>query len=94
MNSADSLNITVASEDGKALERIELIEDETSLDFVEQIERDSVGEAVRAAIRKLPPEKQDFIRRRFYNRNTLNEIAQIMGKSTEAVRQYLILKRR
>ena len=55
---------------------------------MEQVERDSLCETVRTAVKTLPPEQQDYIHRRFYDLLTLKEIAQSEGKSAEAVRRY------
>lgn len=89
LNKAESLNALIENGDGdEAIERIDLLADEASLDFVEQVERDSVIETVRTAVKTLPPEQQDYIHKRFYDCLTLKEIAQSEGKSAEAVRQY------
>ena len=89
LNQAESLNAMIENgeSDGET-EYIDLIADEIALDFVEQVERDSVVETVRIAVKTLPPEHQDYIRKRFYDRLTLKEIAQSEGKSAEAIRQY------
>ena len=89
LNSAESLNALIESDKGDdSIERIDMLTDETALDFVEQVDRDSLCETVRSAVKTLPPEQQDYIHRRFYDRLTLKEIAQSEGKSAEAVRQY------
>ena len=88
LNKAESLNAPLkGSDEGEETEWIDLVADDTSLDFTERVERESLCAAVRSAVEKLPPEQQDYIRRRFYNGNTLKEIAQSEGKSTALIQQ-------
>lgn len=92
LNKSDSLNIPVNSEH-EDIEVIDLVADEHSLDFVEQVEQsdetEQVKKVIHIALDKLPENESDVIKERFFNNRTYADIAADKGKSIERIRQII-----
>jgi RNA polymerase sigma-70 factor (ECF subfamily) len=56
-------------------------------EFVEKIEQKEMGEIIKELIKELTPDQQEVIVLRFINEMSNKEIAKLLGKTEEAVRQ-------
>lgn len=88
LNNSYSLEAPAAKDkDGDELTLLELIADDSSLSFIEDIERAAVCETVRGVVAALPSPLREVIEQHYFGGLTLSEIGEQMQLSTERVRQ-------
>ena len=89
-NAAASLDEPLDNEEQKS-RRVDFITDETAQDAIESIEereyQKQLHDAMEAALEELPEKQGQVLRLRYFKRQTLGEIGEIMGVSVERVRQ-------
>ena len=87
LNHCASLDKELENEDGSGDTLGDFVPDPTALDFVELLDAESVGEMVRAEVRKLPAPVCDVIGGYFLEGKTLDTLGKMLGVSMERVRQ-------
>ena len=87
LNSCASLDKEIDTEDGSGDTLGDFVPDLTALDFLELLDAESVGEMIRAEVRKLSAPVCDVIESYYFNGQTLGTIAKRLGLSFERVRQ-------
>lgn len=87
LNSCVSLDKTIETEDGSGDTLGDFIPDPTALDFMERLDAQSVGQMIRAEVRKLSAPLCDVIAGYYFDSLTLGQIAERLGLSPERVRQ-------
>lgn len=80
LNICDSLDRELDTGDGDGGSTLhDLIADEHSIEFIQQLDADSVAEMVRAEVRKLPDRERQVIEGSYFAGLTLGEIGQQLG---------------
>lgn len=87
LNSCASLDKPIENEDGSGDTVGDFVPDLTALDFLELLDAQSVGEMIRAEVRKLPAPVCDVIAWYFLDGQTHKTISERLGLSLERVRQ-------
>lgn len=87
LNRSESLDREIETEDGGGSTLHDLVPDAHSLDFLEQLDAQSVSEMIRAEVRTLPERHRLTIERSYFDGQTLEQIAAELGTSTERARQ-------
>lgn len=84
---AVSLDKEIETEDSSGDTLHDLIPDAHSLDFLEQLDAQSVSDMIRAEVRKLPERHRHVIERSYFDGASLEQIGAELGTSTERARQ-------
>ena len=87
LNSCASLDKEIENEDGTGDTLGDFVPDPTALEFLELLDRQSVGAMIRAEVRKLPAPVCEVIDGYFLEGKTLEKLGQVLGVSLERVRQ-------
>ncbi len=87
LNCCASLDKTIDTEDGSGDTLGDFVPDPSALDFLERLDSQSVGQMIRAEVGKLPAPLCDVIAGYYFDRQTLEQIAERLGLSRERVRQ-------
>lgn len=88
LNHAASLDKPIESSDGDSCTLMDLVQDDTSTDFLERMEDIDEAACVRQAVDDLPEPLRMVIRLYYLENRPLHEIGEEMGVSIERVRQY------
>ncbi len=87
LNSADSLDRLIDTEDKDSGTVGDLVPDQTAAEAFEEIEESSVAAVVRSAVEELPDMERDIIKSKYFDGNTQTSTADKIGLSAERVRQ-------
>jgi len=87
LNNSTSLNKEIESSDGDSCSMLDLIADDTSLDFIDNMETSAVGNTVHAVVDALPEPYKCVVTALFFEGATLLDIAERLKISGERVRQ-------
>lgn len=87
LNNSTSLDKPIEQSDGDTITMGELIADDSSLDFIQDMERTAEAETVRRIVETLPDVQKDVIKAYYFEGMTLSAIAEKLGVSRESVRQ-------
>lgn len=89
LNNSSRLEAPAATDsDGGELTLLEIIADNSSLDFIEDMERAAVGDTVRGVVASLSSPLREIIEAHYFSGQSLAEIGESLSLSTERVRQY------
>lgn len=87
LNNSTSLDKPIdESSDGDVISLLDTIADDTSLDFIDNMETAAIGETVRAVVETLPERYKSVIQARYWEGLTLQAIADRLSVSCENVR--------
>lgn len=81
-----SYNVNVSGDDGEETERLELMQDESTLYEYEALELSDIQKHVWEAVAELPERQGEVIRRYYLSGETLKEIAEDKGVAVENIR--------
>lgn len=87
LNRAASLDKPIETADGDSSTLMDMIPDTASMDFLEELDRDSEAWFIRKVVDELKEPFQSVIRLHFFEGRTLQEIGEEMGVTAERVRQ-------
>lgn len=87
LNNSTSLDKPIEQSDGDTITMGEFIADDTSLDFIQDMERTAEAETVRRIVETLPDVQKDVIKAYYFEGMTLSAIAEKLCVSIESVRQ-------
>lgn len=87
LNNCASLDKEIENEDGTGDTLGDFVPDPTALEFLELLDRQSVGAMIRAEVHRLPAPVCDVIDGYFLEGKTLEKLGQVLGVSPERVRQ-------
>ena len=87
LNNCASLDKVIETDDDSGDTLGDFVPDLTALDFLELLDAESVGEMIRAEVRRLPAPVCDVIAWYFFDGQTLETIAKRLDLSLERVRQ-------
>ena len=88
LNNSTSLDKPIdESGDGDIITLLDMIADNTSLDFIDNMEKNAAGETVRAVVDTLPDKYKSVIKAYFFEGVTLSDIGKRMGVSGNRVGQ-------
>lgn len=88
LNHAASLDKPIETADGDSCTLMDMVQDDTSTDFLERMEDIDEAACVRQAVDDLPEPLRMVIRRYYLENRPLHEIGKEMDVSIERVRQY------
>lgn len=88
LNHAASLDKPIETADGDSSTLLDFIADETSIDFLEDVDRDSEAAFIRQIVAELQEPYRTVIQEYFFNGKSLQEISELLGVTPERVRQY------
>lgn len=88
LNNCSSLDKEIESSDGDSCSMLDLIADDTALDFVEDVDRSSEAERVRQIVDTLSEPYKGVIKARYFEALTLQATAEKLSISRERVRQH------
>lgn len=87
LNNSTSLDKPInEGSDGDVISLLETIADDTSLDFIDNMETNAVGDTVRAVVDTLPEQYRSVIQAHYWEGLTLRAIADRLSVSCENVR--------
>lgn len=87
LNNCSSLDKPIEQSDGDTCSMLEIIADNTALDFVEDADRNSEAETVRECVDALSEPYRSVIKARYFEGLTLQEVGEKLSVSRERARQ-------
>lgn len=87
LNNCTSLDKPIEQSNGETCSMLDLVADDTSLDFVEEAERNSEAETVRKFVDELSEPYRSVIKAKYFDGLTLGEIGEKFSVSRERIRQ-------
>ncbi len=88
LNNCKSLDKPIEIADGDACTLLDIVQDEGSTDFLEDVDRDSEAAFIRQIVAEMKEPYRTVIRLHFFEERTLQVIGQELGVSIERARQY------
>lgn len=88
LNNCSSLDKEIESSDGDSCSILDLIADDTALDFMEDVDRSSEAETVRQIVDTLSEPYRSVIKARYWEELTLQATAEKLSISRERARQH------
>lgn len=88
LNHAASLDKPIETADGDSCTLMDMVQDDTSTDFLEDVDRDSEAAFIRQIVAELQEPYRTVIQQYFFHGDSLQEISEQLGVTPERVRQY------